>query len=123
MSRGALPGRSAGDPLAIAIVGAGVAGLCSAKVLKQFGFDVVVFDRTPDVGGVWRVTPRYPGVTTQNNKGTYAFSDFPMPREYPEWPTGEQVQRYLAGYADHFELGPHLRLGTEVTCAAKSAGG
>ncbi|BCN51685.1 flavin-containing monooxygenase [Prescottella equi] len=119
MSRGALPGRSAGDPLAIAIVGAGVAGLCSAKVLKQFGFDVVVFDRTPDVGGVWSVTRRYPGVTTQNNKGTYAFSDFPMPREYPEWPTGEQVQRYLAGYADHFELGPHLRLGTEVTDAVQ----
>lgn len=106
----------------VAIIGAGVAGLSSAKVLKQFGFDVTVFDRTPDVGGVWSVTRRYPGVTTQNNKGTYAFSDYPMPRDYPEWPTGEQVQRYLAGYAESFGLRPHLRLGTEVTSATQDEG-
>ncbi|QBJ96592.1 NAD(P)/FAD-dependent oxidoreductase [Rhodococcus sp. ABRD24] len=106
----------------VAIVGAGVAGLSSAKVLKQFGFDVTVYDRTPDVGGVWSVTRRYPGVTTQNNKGTYAFSDFPMPRDYPEWPTGEQVQKYLAGYADRFGLHPYLRLGTEVTSATQDEG-
>ncbi|PVX59610.1 cation diffusion facilitator CzcD-associated flavoprotein CzcO [Rhodococcus globerulus] len=103
----------------VAIIGAGVAGLSSAKVLKQFGFDVTVFDRAPDVGGVWSVTRRYPGVTTQNNKGTYAFSDYPMPRDYPEWPTGEQVQRYLDGYAECFGLRPHLRLGTEVTSATQ----
>ena len=65
----------------VAVAGAGIAGLCSAKLLSEFGFDVHVYDRTPDVGGVWSVTRRYPGVTTQNNKGTYAFSDFPMPDE------------------------------------------
>ncbi|WP_347955347.1 flavin-containing monooxygenase [Gordonia aichiensis] len=106
----------------IAVVGAGVAGLCSAKVLTQFGFDVTVYDRTPDVGGVWSRTRRYPGVTTQNNKGTYAFSDYPMPREYPEWPSGEQVQQYLAGYVEHFALAPKLRLGTEVTTATIDEG-
>ncbi|MFD6860782.1 flavin-containing monooxygenase [Rhodococcus sp. NPDC060090] len=101
----------------VAVVGAGIAGLCSAKLLSEFGFDVHVYDRTPDVGGVWSVTRRYPGVTTQNNKGTYAFSDFPMPDEYPEWPTGEQVQRYLDDYVERFELRRLLRLGTEVVSA------
>ncbi len=101
----------------VAVVGAGIAGLCSANILSEFGFDVHVYDRTPDVGGVWSVTRRYPGVTTQNNKGTYAFSDFPMPDEYPEWPTGEQVQRYLEGYVEHFGLRRLLRLGTEVVAA------
>ncbi|NGP09081.1 NAD(P)/FAD-dependent oxidoreductase [Rhodococcus sp. 14C212] len=101
----------------IAIIGAGVAGLCSAKLLTEFGFDVTVFDSTPDVGGVWSRTRRYPGVTTQNNKGTYAFSDFPMPSHYPEWPTGEQVQRYLADYARHFGLDRYIRLGCQVVSA------
>ncbi|MFE2123930.1 flavin-containing monooxygenase [Rhodococcus aetherivorans] len=101
----------------IAIVGAGVAGLCSAKLLTEFGFEVTVFDSTPDVGGVWSRTRRYPGVTTQNNKGTYAFSDFPMPSHYPEWPTGEQVQQYLADYARHFGLDRLIRLGCEVVAA------
>ena len=101
----------------IGIIGAGVAGLATAKTLKQAGHDVVVFDKTPDVGGVWSGTRRYPGLTTQSAKATYALSDFPMPRDYPEWPTGEQVQTWLAAYAATFDLDQHLRLNTEVTRA------
>jgi len=101
----------------IAIIGAGFAGLSSAKVLKQFGHEVTVFEKESDVGGVWSASRRYPGVTTQNNKGTYHLSDFPMPASYPEFPSGEQVQAYLESYADHFGVTPHLRLNTEVISA------
>lgn len=101
----------------IAIIGAGFAGLSSAKVLKLFGHEVTVFERAPDVGGVWSASRNYPGVTTQNNKDTYRFSDFPMSESYPEFPSGKQVQAYLASYADHFSVTPHLRLGTEVLAA------
>jgi hypothetical protein len=107
----------------IGIIGAGVAGLTTAKTLKQAGHDVVVFDRTPDVGGVWSATRRYPGLTTQSAKATYGLSDFAMPRDYPEWPTGEQVQVWLAAYATKFDLDPHLRLNTEVTRAWPAAAG
>jgi cation diffusion facilitator CzcD-associated flavoprotein CzcO len=105
----------------VAIIGAGVAGLATAKVLIQAGHEVVVFDKTPDVGGVWSRTRRYPGLTTQSPKAQYSLSDFPMPRDYPEWPTGEQVQAYLAGYVAHFGLDGALRLNTEVV-AARPAG-
>lgn len=101
----------------IAIIGAGFAGLSTAKVLTQFGFDVTVFDKSPDVGGVWSRTRRYPGLTTQNGRSTYALSDFPMPADYPEWPSGQQVQEYLASYAAHFGLTSALRLNTEVVSA------
>ncbi|MEJ2869874.1 NAD(P)/FAD-dependent oxidoreductase [Actinomycetospora sp. OC33-EN08] len=101
----------------IAVVGAGVAGLCTAKVLAAAGHDVVVIDRTPDVGGVWSATRRYPGLCTQSAKDTYAFSDHPMPAEFPEWPDGEQVQAYLASYAERFGVDRLLRLGTEVVRA------
>jgi hypothetical protein len=107
----------------IAIIGAGVAGLATAKVLTQAGHDVVVFDKTPDVGGVWSRTRRYPGLTTQSPKAQYSLSDFPMPRDYPEWPNGEQVQAYLAGYTAHFGLDGALRLGTEVVSATPAADG
>lgn len=103
----------------IGIIGAGFAGLGAAKVLSEFGHQVLVFDRTPDVGGVWSRTRRYPGLTTQNDKGTYAFSDFPMPRDYPEWPTGAQVQAYLESYVRAFGLEALLRLDTEVTRAVQ----
>lgn len=101
----------------IGIVGAGVAGLACAKVLSQAGFPVEVFDRAPDVGGVWSATRRYPGLRAQNSKFTSPFTDHPMPEDYPRWPDGQQMQAYLAGYVQHFGLGPMLRLGTEVVAA------
>jgi cation diffusion facilitator CzcD-associated flavoprotein CzcO len=117
------PGQHSLSPMRIGIVGAGVAGLVTAKVLSRVGHEVVVFDRTPDVGGVWSAARRYPGVTTQSPRDTYALSDFPMPRSYPEWPTGEQVQQYLADYAAHFGVDRLLRLNTEVLRAAAEPDG
>jgi hypothetical protein len=101
----------------IGIIGAGVAGLATAKVLTQAGHEVRVFDKCPDVGGVWSRTRRYPGVTTQSPKAQYSLSDYPMPKSYPEWPNGAQVQAYFAGYAAEHGLEPCLRLNTEVTAA------
>ena len=107
----------------IAIIGAGFAGLSAAKVLTAFDHDVTVFEKAPDVGGVWSRTRRYPGLTTQNGSDTYALSDFPMPKHYPEWPTGEQVQSYLQAYAEHFGLLERIRLNTEVRSAVREGDG
>jgi len=106
----------------VAIIGAGVAGLVTAKVLLQAGHDVMVYDKAPDVGGVWSRTRRYPGLTTQSPKAQYSLSDFPMPKDFPEWPTGVQVQEYLAAYAAEFGVDRVLRLGTEVTSVQPSDG-
>ena len=101
----------------VGIIGAGFAGLSTAKVLKALGYEVQVFEKEPEVGGVWAASRRYPGLTTQNVRSTYALSDYPMPSSYPEWPSGEQVQAYMAGYVAHFGLGPHIQLNTEVVSA------
>lgn len=107
----------------IAVIGAGFAGLAAGKHLREFGHDVTIFEKCPDVGGVWSRTRRYPGLCTQNNKGTYYLSDLKMPESYPEWPSGAQVQAYLEGYAAMFGLNPHLRLNTEVVHADKEVVG
>ncbi|MEM7569240.1 MAG: NAD(P)/FAD-dependent oxidoreductase [Pseudomonadota bacterium] len=107
----------------IAIIGAGFAGLSTAKLLRDHGYHVTVFEKEPDVGGVWAASRRYPGLTTQNPRDTYNLSDFPMPRSYPEWPSGAQMQAYFESYVAHFELGPLLRLSTAVTAAEPLASG
>lgn len=107
----------------VAIIGAGFAGLTTARHLRDFGHDVTVFEKVNDVGGVWSRTRLYPGVSTQNGKDTYHLSDFPMPPDYPEWPSGQQVQAYLESYARSFGLMPLIRLSTPVTRAAQGADG
>lgn len=105
----------------VGVIGAGVAGLVTTKVLQQAGHEVLVVDRTPDLGGVWSATRRYPGLCTQSPKAQYALSDFPMPKAFPQWPSGEQVQTYLADYAEHYDVRP--RLSTEVTAVARQGDG
>jgi cation diffusion facilitator CzcD-associated flavoprotein CzcO len=105
----------------VGIIGGGIAGLCTAKTLKSCGYEVVLFEKEADVGGVWSASRRYPGLTTQNPRDTYAYSDFPMPKSYPEWPSGAQVQAYLEQYVDAFGLRDVIKVSTEVTSARPRA--
>lgn len=103
----------------IGIIGAGFAGLATAKTLREFGFDVTVFEKDSEVGGVWSASRRYPGLTTQNVRSTYALTDYPYPSDYPEWPSGEQVQHYLAGYSEKFGLTDCIHLESTVESATQ----
>ena len=105
----------------VAIIGAGMAGLSTARALSEVGFEPTIYEKESEVGGVWAASRRYPGLTTQNVRSTYCFSDYPYPKDYPEWPTGEQVQRYLEGYVDFAGLRDRIRLTTEVTLARQDA--
>ncbi len=106
----------------IAIIGAGFAGLTTARHMRDIGHTVTLFEKVGDVGGVWSKSRLYPGVSTQNGKDTYCLSDHPMPKDYPEWPSGAQVQAYLESYAQRFDLMPLIRLNTEVTAATQGEG-
>ena len=37
----------------VAVIGAGVSGLTSARHLKAAGLEVVVYERSPVSGGIW----------------------------------------------------------------------
>lgn len=96
------------------VVGAGISGLVAAKVLTADGFDVTVFERHHELGGVWASDHTYPGLRANNPKSTYAFSDYPYPPEADTFPTAEQVRAYLSSYADCFGLHSMIRLNTAV---------
>src|SRR5688572_19462527 len=99
----------------IGIIGAGLSGLATAKAFIREGFHVTIIEKAAEVGGVWERSRSYAGVATQTTRDEYAFSDFPMPSYYPLWPSGAQVQQYLADYAHHFGIMSAIRFNTAVT--------
>lgn len=107
----------------IAIVGAGPSGLVTAAVLQSFGHEVTVFEKAPDLGGVWSATRAYPDVATQDDRVSYAFSDVPMPPEAPVHPSGAHVRSYLEHYARVKGVHGRVRCGHLVTRAEPTAEG
>ncbi|GAB0153746.1 flavin-containing monooxygenase [Marinobacterium sp. BA1] len=101
----------------VAVIGAGFAGLSTGKLLKNLGYDVTIYEKDAEVGGVWASSRRYPGLGTQNPGSTYALSEHPMPKKYPEWPSGEQMQTYFESYVDRFGFRAIIRFKTEVVNA------
>ncbi|MCY6381012.1 flavin-containing monooxygenase [Hoeflea prorocentri] len=98
----------------VAVIGAGVSGLAAAKVFKEKGHTVSVFERSHDLGGVWEPSRSYPDVQTQSPKDLYRYTDKAMPDQYPEWPKGPQVHAYLDDYAADHGLRDLIRFGTAV---------
>jgi cation diffusion facilitator CzcD-associated flavoprotein CzcO len=111
------------QPKRVVVIGAGIAGLVSAKVLHHDGFDVTVLEKEPTIGGVWAESRTYPGLRTNNSRDTYAFSDHPYDRSADLFPAADQVRCYLDSYVDRFELAPLIRLSTEVVRVSKSGTG
>ncbi len=99
----------------IGIIGAGLSGLVTAKTLKEYGHEVLIFEKENELGGVWASSRHYPGMTTQNTRDTYAFSDFPMPKSLPEFPTGSQVLEYLKSYAKTFNVLQLIKFNHQIT--------
>ena len=98
----------------VGIIGAGISGLATAKVFLRKGYEVTLIEKGSAIGGVWEPARSYLGVATQTTRDEYAYSDFPMPEDYPLWPSGAQVQSYLVNYAIHFGITRFIRFNTQV---------
>ena len=113
----------------VAVVGAGASGIGAVKACLDEGLSPVCFEQSPNIGGLWfyrDVVP--PGLgcvskttTTNTSKEMTAFSDFPMPREFPNYPHNTGMQRYMELYVDHFDLRRHIRFEHEVVDVTPAA--
>lgn len=97
----------------VAIIGAGVAGLCTAKTLMMEGLRCTIFERNAQLGGVW--AQGYSNFGVQVQKELYEIPDWPLGPDMPNFTPGPAFQAYLQGYADHFGITPCIRFGASVT--------
>ncbi|CAL8254753.1 unnamed protein product [Merluccius merluccius] len=106
----------------VLVIGAGTSGLVCIKTCLDEGLEPVCFERSDDVGGLWRFeesceserTSIYRSLVTNTSKEMMCFSDFPMPAEYPNYLHNAQLLQYYRLYADHFDLRRHIRFRTTV---------
>ena len=42
----------------VCIIGAGIAGITSARTFKALEYEITVYEKEPDVGGVWASSRR-----------------------------------------------------------------
>lgn len=93
-----------------AVIGAGPAGLVTAKTLMERGFDVTLYEKGSFVGGTWTYGNDngrqflYKNLHINTSKRLTAFSGFPFPPETQAIPDHRDMARYLAAYADHFGI-------------------
>ena len=97
------------------VIGAGAAGLGALQVLLDEGFSVDCFERADRVGGHWHSD--YDCLHLITPRGSSGFDAFPMPSEYPLFPSRDQMRDYILGFAAHHGLGAHIRFNTAVTSA------
>lgn len=101
--------------LAALIIGAGFAGLGTAIRLRQTGIeDFVILERADRVGGTWRDNT-YPGAACDIPALLYSLSFARNPDWSEAFAGSEEIQAYIEGLVERFDLTRHLRFGQDVT--------
>ncbi len=110
----------------VCVIGAGCSGITAIKNLIQAGItDLVCYEQNERLGGNWLYSEKegHSSIceTTHiiSSKSLSEYMDFPMPENYPAYPSHEQLLHYFEAYAEHFGLHAYIRFNTRVRLVQK----
>ncbi|KAM5203188.1 dimethylaniline monooxygenase [N-oxide-forming] 4 isoform 1-T3 [Hipposideros larvatus] len=111
----------------VAVIGAGVSGLSSLKCCLDEDLEPTCFERSNDIGGLWKFTESsrdgmtrvYKSLVTNVSKEMSCYSDFPFREDYPNYMNQEKFWNYLQEFAEHFGLLKYIRFRTTVCSVTK----
>jgi hypothetical protein len=105
----------------ICVIGAGPSGIAAGRALLAAGLsDIAIYEQGDSVGGNWVFDPRpghssvYETAHAISSRRLSEYGEFPMPADYPDYPSHKQLRRYFASYADHFGVTTLIRFNTTV---------
>lgn len=109
------------------IVGAGSSGITAGKALKQHNIPFDIIEREDGIGGNWYFgrpnSSVYKSTHLISSKTMTEYTDFPMPADYPDYPSHWQVCDYLRSYARHFGVDEHIEFNTAVEKITRTEAG
>jgi cation diffusion facilitator CzcD-associated flavoprotein CzcO len=113
----------------VCIIGAGSSGIATCKVLHEAGIPFDCFEASDQVGGNWvfknknGMSSAYRSLHINTSRDKMAYSDFPMPRDYPDYPHHADIATYFNSYVDNFGFRDHITFSCAVTWARRIEGG
>ncbi|XP_036128774.1 putative dimethylaniline monooxygenase [N-oxide-forming] 6 [Molossus molossus] len=111
----------------VAVIGAGVSGLASIRCCVEEGLEPTCFERSSDVGGLWKFSDHaeegrasiYRSVFTNSSKEMMCFPDFPHPEDSPNFMHHSQLQEYIRTFAQKNNLFRYIQFKTLVSSVKK----
>src|SRR3954468_4152557 len=100
------------------VIGAGSSGIAAAKALHERGIPFDAFEKGDRVGGNWvfrntnGMSSAYRHLHINTSRDRMEYSDFPMPKTYPDFPHHTQIAAYFDSYVEHFGFRDRIRLET-----------
>ena len=111
------------------VIGAGSSGIAAVKALHQRGFAVTCYEASDRVGGNWvfgnknGMSASYSTLHINTSRERMEYTDFPMPKSYPDFPHHTHIAEYFNAYVDHFGFRDRIRFDTSVERAELRADG
>ncbi len=113
----------------VCIIGAGSSGIATAQVLSARGIDFDCFEVGSHIGGNWRylndngMSSAYRSLHINTSRQMMEYKTFPMPEDYPDYPSHWQIADYFDAYVDHFGFRDKITFRTEVVKVVPVDGG
>src|SRR3979411_2016590 len=113
----------------VCIIGAGSSGIAVAKAFHERGIPLDCFEKSDQVGGNWvlenknGMSAAYRGLFINTSRERMEYSDFPMPKRYPDFPHHTHIREYFNDYVDHFGFRDTISFETGVEHALRLEGG
>lgn len=112
----------------VAIVGAGLAGICATKLCLDYGYDVTTFEKTNTVGGTWCYTDcvdkdefgmdvhtsMYQNLRTNFPKEIMGFPDYDFVGPENSYVSSNEVLDFIQTYAQKFKVIEQIKLRHEI---------
>lgn len=111
------------------IIGAGSSGIAAAKVFAENGIPFDCLEKSDRVGGNWvfknanGMSSSYRSLHINTSRDKMAYSDFPMPRDFPDYPHHAQIALYFDAYVEHFGIRDRIMFNAGVKRAERTVDG
>jgi cation diffusion facilitator CzcD-associated flavoprotein CzcO len=96
------------------VIGAGPVGLAMGAALKHRGIPFDIVDVGSGVGGNW-LHGVYRSAHIVSSRKATEYADYPMPDDFPDFPSADQMLAYLTAFAEDRGLLPHCEFNKSVS--------